>query len=136
MSEKETQSKFDPRGPLRKTGPKRKPLSHLLRKYTVTARGCWEWTATKNLAGYGVVGICIEGKPVGVPAPRLQWMHSYGPIPAGMTVMHVCDNRACINPDHLVLGTQRANLADMRAKGRHNHSGLKNFSPERDLSWS
>lgn len=41
-----------------------------------------------------------------------------GHIPAGMIVMHTCDNPPCCNPSHLVLGTQAENLADMRAKGR------------------
>lgn len=114
-------SKFDPRGtpPLKKAYSNRKPLPALLAKYQVVANGCWEWTGTKNRQGYGVVGLYIGGAAIGVPAPRLQWMHHHGEIPAGQVVMHSCDNPPCINPDHLLIGTQKDNLDDMRRKGRH-----------------
>ncbi len=121
-------SRFDPRGPLPtdKVYQKRQPLPVLLSRYEVAASGCWEWTGTRNKQGYGVVCIAINKRPTGIPAPRLQWMHSHGEIPAGMVVMHVCDNPPCINPDHIALGTQATNLADMRAKGRGDAFGLKN----------
>lgn len=116
-------SKYDPRGPLsaHPGARPRKPLEALLDRYRATDTGCWEWTATRNRQGYGVVGLAIKGRPAGVPAHRLQWMHRQGEIPDGHVVMHTCDNPACINPDHLRLGTQADNLADMRAKGRANH---------------
>lgn len=118
-------SKFDPRGPLCRGGKPRKPLPVLLAKYAVQPSGCWAWTGTRNKQGYGVIGLYIDGAPCGIPAPRLQWMHRHGNIPTGLVVMHVCDNPCCINPDHLALGTQATNLADMRAKGRGDGSGLK-----------
>lgn len=120
-------SKFDPRGPVVPRGKPRKSLAEMLKRYEISQSGCWEWTATKNLQGYGVVGMYIGGRPVALQTHRLQWMHTHGEIPDGMVVMHICDNPKCLNPDHLVLGTQRANLADMRAKGRGNATGLKNF---------
>lgn len=121
-------SKFDPRGtpPLKKAYRNRKPLPELLAKYTVATNGCWEWTGTKNRQGYGVVGLYIAGAAIGVPAPRLQWMHHHGEIPDGHVVLHKCDNPPCVNPDHLSIGTQADNLADMRAKGRDNTAaGMK-----------
>jgi len=49
---------------------------------------------------------------------RLAWTLAHGAIPARMCVLHHCDRPACVNPDHLFLGTQKDNLADMRAKHR------------------
>lgn len=120
----DTPSKFDPRGPLGRPGKRRKSIPELLAKYKVAASGCWEWTGTRNNQGYGVVGLYIGGGPCGIPAPRLQWMHCRGEIPAGCVIMHTCDNPPCINPDHLAAGTQAANLTDMRAKGRADTTGL------------
>lgn len=122
-------SRFDPRGPLPtdKVYQKRKPLPVLLSRYTVAANGCHEWTGTRNKQGYGVVCVAINKRPTGIPAPRLQWMHCHGEIPAGMVVMHTCDNPCCVNPDHLQLGTQGDNLDDCVAKGRHNSTGSSTF---------
>lgn len=122
-------SKFDPRGclPADKKYKPRKPLSELLSRYTVMPNGCWEWTATRNKQGYGVIGIAIDKKPVGFPAPRLQWMHLHGEIQKGQVIMHTCDNPPCINPDHLRCGTQSDNLTDMAARGRANPKGVIDF---------
>lgn len=49
---------------------------------------------------------------------RLTWINTNGPIPKGMCVLHTCDNPPCVNLDHLFLGTQADNIADMVAKGR------------------
>lgn len=113
-------SKYDPRGPLPtdKVYQARKPLPHLLRRYVVAESGCWEWTGTRNRQGYGVVGIAVNKRPAGIPAPRLQWMHCHGEIPEGQVIMHTCDNPGCINPDHLRLGTYSDNVNDCVAKGR------------------
>jgi hypothetical protein len=55
---------------------------------------------------------------------RWIWEQAHGPIPEGVQVMHLCDNKACYRLDHLQLGTQAENMADMHAKGR----GRKNYS--------
>jgi hypothetical protein len=74
---------------------------------------CWIWTAAKSSDGYGSFDQA--------GAHRMAWELARGPIPRGLSVLHNCptgDNPACVNPDHLWLGTQPDNIADMTAKGR------------------
>ena len=64
--------------------------------------------------GYGLVK--SEGQ--WVMAHRIAWARFNGRDPAGMVVRHTCDNRACVNPEHLVIGTQADNVRDMVVRGR------------------
>lgn len=76
---------------------------------------CWEWTAYRKPNGYGAF---MLRKGVFVGAHTVSFALVHGPIPAGMSICHKCDNPPCVNPDHLFLGTQRDNAFDMFAKGR------------------
>jgi HNH endonuclease/Mitochondrial ribosomal protein subunit L20 len=78
---------------------------------------CIWWTGTINNKGYGVFG--TGGKMY--QAHRLSWIIHRGPIPPGKWVLHTCDARKCVNPEHLYLGTIKENNADRTARKRHPH---------------
>lgn len=77
---------------------------------------CWLWQGMKSKTGYGQVK--RDGKFIF--AHRYSYMLHKGEL-GGLFVLHKCDVRLCVNPDHLSLGTQKDNQQDMRDKGRHCH---------------
>lgn len=92
-------------------------LADIFAKAKKTAGGCWEYPAWKNATGHVHT---VHGRTWLVH--RLVWTLVKGQIPAGLVVMHKCDNGCCCNPDHLRLGTRAQNNQDMHRKGRSNYS--------------
>lgn len=76
--------------------------------------GCIEYWGHKDADGYGQIGVGAHK----MRASRLAYSLYNGPLHKTHVVMHTCDNPACINPEHLVVGTQKQNQEDCRQKGR------------------
>lgn len=78
--------------------------------------GCWRWTGATRGGGYGAIWI---GGRTGshVPAHRVSYEMAHGPVPAGLWVLHRCNNKRCVNPEHIYAGTVRQNVMDAIADG-------------------
>ena len=96
-------------------------LARLKSKCIITESGCWEKQGFRSTSkgmkpGTGYGSMCYRNK--NWAAHRLAWHLVKGPIPAGMKVLHKCDNAACCNPDHLELGDDKKNMRDAGKRKR------------------
>lgn len=79
--------------------------------------GCWEWIGALHESGYGLIGRGGRGEGL-IRAHRLSWELAGNALPDDKFLLHKCDNRKCVNPAHLFVGTNQDNVDDMWSKGR------------------
>ena len=101
-------------------------------KFTKTKSGCWVWKGTTSRDGYGQFRSTCGGKRIQMfGAHRVSYWLTFGEIPEGLQVLHKCDVRNCVNPEHLFLGTNIDNVDDKMSKGRHKtHDLFATKTPE------
>lgn len=112
------------RVPLRDWSWLRRPIQRLTREERFTIRvevhenGCWNWIG--GISKGTDYGIFTWDAGYQISAHRASWILHHQTIPNGLWVLHKCDNRHCVSPTHLWLGTQKENMRDMHLKGRAN----------------
>lgn len=121
------------RGTRRRPGPQPKPLAELFWPKVDRSGGpdaCWPWLAATTDFGHGVFARQRGSSGTRV-AHRVAWELVNGPIPAGMVLRHRCHNPRCVNPAHLLPGTQGDNARDRYARNPHNPKGTRQPPPPR-----
>lgn len=102
-------------------GPAPNPKQRFDAKWTPEPNtGCWLWSEGTDWAGYGYFRHAGE-----LLAHRCSYVLHSGPIPTGLHVLHKCDVPACVNPEHLFLGTHQDNMTDCKVKGRTQRANAK-----------
>jgi len=96
----------------------KKILNFLAKVGEPDENGCMEWQGTFNPNGYGKAQFKVSDDYTYYGAHRVAYYLEHGDFDRDLVVCHSCDNKRCVNPDHLWIGTQKDNLADMVAKGR------------------
>lgn len=92
------------------------PKEFLLARISKDDGGCWNWTGYVHHRSYALIS--VERGRRKIAAHRLSYEVFIGQVRSGMFVCHRCDNKRCINPEHLFLGTHADNMRDMSRKGR------------------
>jgi hypothetical protein len=93
------------------------PIQDRLFSRVTKTKDCWLWNGGVVGHGYGYINRGRRGDGF-VSTHRASWEIAYGEISEGMEVLHKCDNPACVNPEHLFLGSQKDNVDDMISKNR------------------
>ncbi len=127
----------DCRGALRRTPPEVRAERYRQRSLATFWRyanagnpdDCWLWTGTILWTGYGHMHFSPGHQRM--MAHRFSWIVHHGPIPDGLSCLHRCDVRNCVNPDHLFLGDHAANMQDMVRKGRGGVGLIMQSCPEK-----
>lgn len=109
-------SKARPRSEWKRLGTPQQPLRPRFEAKVLRTETCHLWVGAKG--EYGTIG-CRKGvgQPRTLHAHRVAWQLYRGEIPKGMHVLHKCNNKMCVNPDHLYLGTHADNMRDAAAAG-------------------
>lgn len=98
-------------------------IALLLKRRTREEAGCWVWAGPRHQVGYGIAPKSCGG---GGYTHRAMYAAVISDIPSGAYVLHHCDNRLCINPEHLFLGSHLDNIRDMHRKNRQRGGSLPN----------
>ena len=103
-------------------------IERILKRSLVNSQtGCIEWQGALSGNGYGMISVNHDDQ---VSVHRSMWELCRGPLEKGMCVCHTCDNRRCVNIEHLFIGSYADNNSDKERKGRANHRGARISTPE------